>query len=271
MEKRPGNGQSLALAAGKVASFLQNRCGQPLLCLQKSPQIHLTQRFAHLFLCGVRFSHPQVVLHSSFKQVAVVTDQSDLIHQAVFLYLRKLHSPDGHASLIPLVPSHKNRRGGTFAAAGGPHQGGKAAHGKFHADSFQDLPVLLIGKTHFRKFQIHLRSREGPRFLLRLRQIQQRENFVAGRHPVHGDVEKGSQKPQGNKEFRRQQNQHQRSVYTHIALHQLHEGHCHSHRRASISNDIHHAGGVELHGQHLHGNLAEPLGFLIHFPGFLLI
>ncbi len=47
--------------------------------------------------------------------------------------------------------------------------------------------------------------------------------------------------------------------------------HCHTNRRTAISHNVHHAGGVELHGQNFHRNLTEVLGFHIHLVCFLLI
>ena len=41
------------------------------------------------------------------------------------------------------------------------------------------------------------------------RKIQQAEDLVAGRHAVHGDVEKGAELPHGEEEIRRQQDNQQ--------------------------------------------------------------
>ena len=86
VEKSPGNSKSLTLTTGEVSSFLHDRCSGSLLCLQEAPQIHLLKSFPHLSFRCVRFSHPQVICHSSFEEIAVMTDHGDLIHKAVFLY-----------------------------------------------------------------------------------------------------------------------------------------------------------------------------------------
>ena len=84
-------------------------------------------------------------------------------------------------------------------------------------------------------------------------------------------MEEGSKKTQRNEEFRCQQDQHQCPVDAQIPFHELSERHDHPHRCAAVGDDVHNAGRVELHGQHLHSDLPEPLGFLIHLLCFLLV
>ena len=124
---------------------------------------------------------------------------------------------------------------------------------------------------HSGKFDIHLCPIQFHRPLPRLRKIQKRKDLVARRHTVHGDMKKRAEKTQRDKKFRRQQNEHQRSVYAHRTFHELRKSHDHPHCCPAVGDDIHHAGGVELHGQHLHGDPPEPLGFLVHLRRFHLI
>ena len=57
----------------------------------------------------------------------------------------------------------------------------------------------------------------------------------------------------------------------HPSPRQLPQGDDHARRRPSVGDDVHDAGGIELHGQHLHGDPPEFLGLLVHLPGLLLI
>src|SRR5699024_11089268 len=117
----------------------------------------------------------------------------------------------------------------------------------------------------------HLSSTQALRFFLRFRQVKERKDLVARSHSVHGDVEEGSQKAERNEKFRRQQDQHQRSVDAQASLHELGEGHDHPHGGSSVGDDIHHACGVQLHGEDLHCDPAEPLRLFVHLLRFLLI
>ena len=47
----------------------------------------------------------------------------------------------------------------------------------------------------------------------------------------------------------------------------LADGDDHARRCSAIGDDIHHTGGIQLHHQHLHGDLPEPLRLLVHLPG----
>ena len=102
--------------------------------------------------------------------------------------------------------------------------------------------------------------------LLRFGQIQQPENLVGSRHAVHGNVEVGTKHPHGQEEIRRQQDNKQTARQIHVPRPQLGSRQNHPQSSASIGNDIHDGDGIELHGQHLHGYLAEMLALLVHFP-----
>ena len=96
------------------------------------------------------------------------------------------------------------------------------------------------------------------------RQVQQAEDLIAGSHAVHGDVEKAAQLPHGEEKVCRQQDNQQTAGQRDMVIYILRHRHNHPQRRPAVGNQIHNRDGVELHGQHLHGDFAKLLGFHIH-------
>ena len=95
-------------------------------------------------------------------------------------------------------------------------------------------------------------------------QVQQAEDFVAGGHAVHGDVEERAQQPHGDEKVGGQQQNQQRPVQGDAAGGKLGSRQNRPQGRAAIGDEVHDGDGVELHGQHLHGDAPELLGLAVH-------
>ena len=82
-------------------------------------------------------------------------------------------------------------------------------------------------------------------------------------------MEETAQQPHGKKELRRQQNDEQRPRQAHLPGGKA--AHCQGHacRGAAIGDEVHDGDGVQLHGEHLHGDTAELFRLLVHL-GVLL-
>ncbi len=264
VEQGPGQRQSLALAAGKVGGLLRQGRVQSVLAFQEVRQLYPLQHGPQLAVGSAWPGRGQVFPHGAFEQVALVADVGQVLHQAFLGKLRQLLAADFHPAAIAPAPSHEDCCHRGFPAAALAHDGGKAAFGEFHLDAVEDFPALFIRKTQpLAHNGAVLRNRN--RLRRRLRQIQQPENFVAGGHAVHGDVEKASQLPHGDEEVRRQQNNQKASRQGHFPSPKLGHRHDDSQRRAAVGNQVHDGDGVQLHGQHFHGDFAEFLRFLVHF------
>jgi len=84
-------------------------------------------------------------------------------------------------------------------------------------------------------------------------------------------MEEGAELTHGNEEIRRKQDDQQAARQGNMARPQLRGRQNDAQRRAAIGDDVHDADGVELHGQYLHGDFAELLGFHVHFFVFELV
>ena len=98
----------------------------------------------------------------------------------------------------------------------------------------------------------------------RFGQVQQLENFVARGHTVHRHVEVGPQRTHRQKEICREQQNAKRPGQADTPCGQLPRRDADAECRAAVSDDVHHDDRVELHGQHLHRDLAEVLCLAIH-------
>ena len=121
------------------------------------------------------------------------------------------------------------------------------------------------------KTNIHRALRSLCCSLLRFRHIQKKKNLVAGRHSVHRDVKKRAQKTQRDKKLSRQKKKRQDTGQPDLPMRKFSDRLDHAHSCTSVGHDIHHAGRIELHSQHLHRNAPELLRFLVHFLRFLFI
>ena len=131
----------------------------------------------------------------------------------------------------------------------------------------EHLPIRLVGKTEVPTSEGSLLGdiplRHGC-----LRQVQQPENFLTGRHAIHGDVEVGTQQPHRQEEIRRQYNDQQALCQGHLPAPILGHREDHSQGSPAVSDEVHDGNGVELHGQHFHGDFSKLLGLPVHL--FLL-
>ena len=124
-----------------------------------------------------------------------------VVHQFPFLDLGQGLFSYMDFSLIALKLSGKQTGNGTFPTAGLSYQRHKGTLGNNQADPFQDFSVLFVRKPYILQFYIKVLRRHFLFSLFWFLQIQEMKNLVTGCHTVHGNVEKGSQKPQGNKKL----------------------------------------------------------------------
>ena len=80
MQQRPGQSKPLALTAGKIASLFKYRRFKPLLSRHKSKKIHPLKSRKQLSLRCIRLAHAKIFFDSSFKKIAVMTDQRNRLH-----------------------------------------------------------------------------------------------------------------------------------------------------------------------------------------------
>ena len=83
VEQCPGQGQTLALAAGEVASALLELGVQPLLAAEEGGQIYLLQHCPQLVVQRLRAGQQQVVPHRALEEIASVSDVGAVGHEAV--------------------------------------------------------------------------------------------------------------------------------------------------------------------------------------------
>ena len=102
------------------------------------------------------------------------------------------------------------------------------------------------------------------RAILRFVGGQQLEDLLRRSRAVHGDVEVTAQQTQRQEEICRQQDDGQRRRQGNLPL-------CERRHRAddaqtctAVGHQVHQGHRVQLHGQHLHGDLAEALGLFVH-------
>lgn len=81
--------QPLPLSAGKVGALFQQLGVQPLFRAQKALQVHLLQHLPQPIIRSVRVSQKQIFPDGAGKQVAVVADVGDMLHQTGFGDLRQ--------------------------------------------------------------------------------------------------------------------------------------------------------------------------------------
>ena len=77
-------------------------------------------------------------------------------------------------------------------------------------------------------------------------------------------MKEGAELSHGDKEIRRKENDEQTSRKSDMTAFVLRRRHDNAKRRTAVGDEIHDRDGVELHGQHLHGNLSEFLRLPVH-------
>ena len=250
MQQRAGQCQPLALAAGEVAPLLGQRCIQPL---QHGPE--------RVVRC-IRPCHAQVLAHGTLEQIALVADVGDVPHEAVLGNIRKRHTADRDRASIAAAASHKDGRDRGLAAAERADDRCERTSREREIEPVQDLPLRGVGKMQPLTDDVPVRA--GLRARRRLRQIEQAKDLFACCHAVHGNVEKRAELPHGNEKVCRQQDDQQRTGERNMPRAVLRCCENHAQRCTAIGNDVHDRDGIELHGQDLHGDLAEFFRFLIH-------
>ena len=168
MQQRPGKGQPLSLAAGKVLGvFCQLRI-QAVRTLQEFIKPALRKDFPkHVIVC-LGISHQEVVPDSSFKKIRVAADVSDPSHAALLRALGKVIWSDHDRTALHRAASGEKRCNGRFAAAALAHNAREAVFGDLHVDPVQDLPLSVIGETDALEKKIPAVFRELFRLLFRL-------------------------------------------------------------------------------------------------------
>ena len=127
MEKGSCNGKTLSLTAGEIASLLLKHRIQSVLVFQKFQKTHFLKRIFHLGIGRIRISHPEIVSDRSFKEITVVADQGDGMHQILLTDFGYRNSVDPDpAAEVPDLPGQKSG-GSTFSTAGNTDKGDKAA------------------------------------------------------------------------------------------------------------------------------------------------
>ena len=194
-----------------------------------------------------------------------------MFHQVIFANVPEGNSSDTDITGKLPVLSGEDSRNGTLTTAGLSNQGNKASRRNIKVNSLKDLTILLIGKMHILERNIQAAIRQSLLSGFRLRKIQDPKDLVTGSHTVHGNMEKGAQEPERQEKFTGQKHNTESSGKAQVSMKELRHCHSHTNSRTAISHNIHHTGGIQLHGQNLHGDLTEPLGFRIHLICFLLI
>ena len=173
-----------------------------------------------------------------------MADIGDVSQKAFFLNGGKGHAAHRNGSGISSVSSHQDRSQCGFTAAAFSHQRRKAALREGKINAMEDLPVRLIGEGETGTADCMIRRETFSNLKLCFFPIQQTENLVAGRHAVHGNMEKGTQLPHGNKEIRRQQDNQQTSLKRNSSALVLGHRHDDAQRCAAVSDQVHNGDGV---------------------------
>ena len=98
----------------------------------------------------------------------------------------------------------------------------------------------------------------------RLFRCQKLEDLLCRSGAVHGNVEVAAQQPQRQEKVRRQQHDGQCGGQGQLACRKGRHRTDDAKARTAIGHQVHQCHRVQLHGKHLHGDLAEALGLRIH-------
>ena len=262
MQHGPRQCQTLLLPAGEVPRVFQKHGVKALLAFQEIRKRAVIQGLPQRRVIGVGRRQKKVIPHAALEEHGARTHVGNGFHEAVFRQGADLFSADGQRPAADGIPVHDQRSDGGFAAAAFAHDADKALFrdGEIHA--VQDLPLLFIGKMHV--FQLDADAPDALRFLVRFRLAQEFEDLIAGRHAVHGHMEIASQPPHGQEEIRREQDHEHHIGKADAAADKGLRRKQNPQRRAAVGHKVHDGDGIELHGEHRHGHLAEVLGFPVH-------
>ena len=147
MQKCPGQRKPLALSAGKVGRFFGKRRIQHLFVFQKGGEVHLLQHGPELLVRRAGSAHLQILPDGAPEQIILAAHIGDVLQKACVADLPQLYAADGHGAGVALVPARQNAGYRGLSAAGFAHDGGQAAHGKFHIHAVQNFPFFFIRKA----------------------------------------------------------------------------------------------------------------------------
>ena len=263
MQDGAGKRKALALTAGEVGRALGEACVQPLLAPQVVGQVGHLERRPELFLGDARRGHEEVVAHRARKEPGAQAHVGHVPGERRRVKVAHLRLAQQGLAGIAGQAAAQERGDGGLAAAGLAHDGGHAADRHLKAHAMQDLALGHIAKRHVAQAERVARlRREGAG--RRLRQLEQAEDLLACGHAVHGHVEVGAQLAHGQEEVRGDEDDEETPKEVDGARGRGKERHRDARHGASQGHDVHHNDGVELHGEHLHGDGAEALRLLVH-------
>ena len=263
MQQGAGHGKALALAAGKIAAALMQSGLQAVLAAAEIGQIHLFQCRPELCLVRVRLCHAQVALHRTLEDGGVVGHQRQGAQTLFLLQLLHRHAAQRHAAGIAGAAAGQQRCDRTFAAAALAHQRDKAALRDGERYILQNGAVLLVAKGDMLQLQGGVFAGQAVA-VGGLFRCQQPEDLFCRSGAVHGNVEVAAQQPQRQEEVRRQQHDGQCGGQGQPACRKCSHRADDAKARTAVSHQVHQCHRVQLHGEHLHGDLAEALGLRIH-------
>ena len=204
MQKGPGEGKSLPLAAGQIPGVFRELCVKPVIAVsaQKLIKPAFLQDFPHLIIICLRISHLQVVSHRAFKEIGAGADICDPLHNALLRAVGEMVRADHDRSVFHSIAACQKGSDGGLAAAALSYDAHKAVLRDLHVDLVEDLPLAVVREIHALEKEIPALCRKLCRFFLRLFDLEKLEDPVTSRHSVHGHMEITSQLPHGEEEIR---------------------------------------------------------------------
>ena len=242
---------------------MERRCKAALAAAEVC-KVHLLQRRPELGFGCIGPGHPEVGFHRALEDGRIVGHQCQQAQAVGLLPFADRDAAQRDLSLRRGAGTGQDGRYGALAAAAFAHQRDKAALRDGQGHIVQDGALLLVTKSDMlqRKGAV---GRVGSLFaIFRLLGREQPEDLLSRSRTIHGNVEVAAQQAQGQEEIRRQQEDGQGAGQAELALG---KGRCRADdakTRTAVGHQVHQGHAVQLHGQHLHRDLAEPLGLGIH-------
>ena len=97
------------------------------------------------------------------------------------------------------------------------------------------------------------------------------KDLVTRRHPVHRDVEIGTEKTHRQEELNCEQDDPKRSGKIDLPVQVTADRDNHTQSRSAVGDDVHDNDGVQLHLKNFHRDDAKALALSIHLLGFLRV
>ena len=154
LQDGPGQGDALLLAAGEIGPLGADQGVHALgQLLQNVPALGGHQRRAHLLPGGVGAGGPDIFQDRGFEQAAVLEHKGDLVHEHMGVDLPHIHAAHLHRAGGGVPETGDQAGGGSFAAAGGPHQGHSLSRLRCEGDMGEGGRLrTVVGKAHILKF-----------------------------------------------------------------------------------------------------------------------